>query len=36
MPLTIFFDHRVTDGLLPARFLERVKLLLESPGMLAS
>jgi pyruvate dehydrogenase E2 component (dihydrolipoamide acetyltransferase) len=36
MTLTLVFDHRIIDGLLAAKFLQRVKQLLESPEKLAS
>jgi len=36
MTLTLVFDHRVIDGVQAARFLQRVKLLLEAPEKLAS
>ena len=36
MTLTLVFDHRVIDGLLAAKFLQRVKQLLESSENLAS
>jgi pyruvate dehydrogenase E2 component (dihydrolipoamide acetyltransferase) len=36
MTLTLVFDHRVIDGVLAARFLQRVKQLLEAPEKLAS
>jgi pyruvate dehydrogenase E2 component (dihydrolipoamide acetyltransferase) len=36
MTLTLVFDHRVVDGVLAAKFLQRVKQLLEAPGKLAS
>ncbi len=35
MTLTLVFDHRVIDGVLAARFLQRVKQLLEDPEKLA-
>ena len=35
MTLTLVFDHRVIDGVLAAKFLQRVKQLLESPEQLA-
>jgi len=31
MTVTLVFDHRVIDGMLAARFLQRVKELIESP-----
>ena len=34
--LTLVFDHRVIDGVLAAKFLQRVKQLLEAPEKLAS
>jgi len=34
MTLTLVFDHRVIDGVLAAKFLQRVKQLLESPQQL--
>lgn len=36
MTLTLVFDHRVIDGVFAAKFLQRVKLLLEAPEKLAS
>jgi pyruvate dehydrogenase E2 component (dihydrolipoamide acetyltransferase) len=36
MTLTLVFDHRVIDGALAAKFLQRVKQLLEAPEKLAS
>jgi pyruvate dehydrogenase E2 component (dihydrolipoamide acetyltransferase) len=36
MTLTLVFDHRVIDGVLAAKFLQRVKQLLEAPEKLAS
>jgi len=36
MTLTLVFDHRVIDGVRAARFLQRVKQLLETPEKLAS
>jgi pyruvate dehydrogenase E2 component (dihydrolipoamide acetyltransferase) len=36
MTLTLVFDHRVIDGVLAAKFLQRVKQLLETPEKLAS
>lgn len=36
MTLTLVFDHRVVDGMLAARFLQRVKELLETPEKLAA
>jgi len=35
MTLTLVFDHRVIDGVLAAKFLQRVKQLLEAPEKLA-
>jgi pyruvate dehydrogenase E2 component (dihydrolipoamide acetyltransferase) len=34
--LTLVFDHRVIDGVLAAKFLQRIKQLLEAPEKLAS
>jgi len=36
MTLTLVFDHRVIDGVLAARFLQRVKQLLEDPSKLVA
>jgi len=36
MTLTLVFDHRVIDGVLAAKFLQRVKQLLEAPEQLAA
>jgi pyruvate dehydrogenase E2 component (dihydrolipoamide acetyltransferase) len=36
MTLTFVLDHRVVDGVLAAKFLQRVKQLLEAPEKLAS
>jgi len=36
MTLTLVFDHRVVDGVLAARFLQRVKQILEAPEKLDS
>jgi pyruvate dehydrogenase E2 component (dihydrolipoamide acetyltransferase) len=36
MTLTLVFDHRVVDGMLAAKFLQRVKRLLEKPDKLAA
>jgi pyruvate dehydrogenase E2 component (dihydrolipoamide acetyltransferase) len=36
MTLTLVFDHRVIDGVLAAKFLQRIKQLLEAPEQLAS
>jgi pyruvate dehydrogenase E2 component (dihydrolipoamide acetyltransferase) len=36
MTLTLVFDHRVIDGVRAAKFLQRVKQLLETPEKLAS
>jgi pyruvate dehydrogenase E2 component (dihydrolipoamide acetyltransferase) len=36
LTLTLVFDHRVIDGVLAAKFLQRVKQLLEAPEKLAS
>jgi pyruvate dehydrogenase E2 component (dihydrolipoamide acetyltransferase) len=35
MTVTLSCDHRVVDGLIAARFLSRLKELLETPDMLA-
>jgi pyruvate dehydrogenase E2 component (dihydrolipoamide acetyltransferase) len=35
MTLTLVFDHRVVDGVLAAKFLQRIKVLLEAPEKLA-
>jgi pyruvate dehydrogenase E2 component (dihydrolipoamide acetyltransferase) len=36
MTLTLVFDHRIVDGMLAAKFLQRVKQLLETPEKLAA
>lgn len=36
MTLTLVFDHRVIDGVIAAKFLQRVKQLLEAPEQLAA
>jgi len=36
MTLTLVFDHRVIDGVLAAKFLQRIRQLLEAPEKLAS
>jgi pyruvate/2-oxoglutarate dehydrogenase complex dihydrolipoamide acyltransferase (E2) component len=36
LTLTLVFDHRVIDGVLAAKFLQRVKQLLEAPEKLVS
>jgi pyruvate dehydrogenase E2 component (dihydrolipoamide acetyltransferase) len=36
MTLTLVFDHRVIDGVLAAKFLQRAKRLLEAPKRLVA
>ena len=36
MYLCLSYDHRVIDGAPAVRFLQRVKLLLEKPGLMLS
>jgi pyruvate dehydrogenase E2 component (dihydrolipoamide acetyltransferase) len=35
MTITMSADHRVIDGLIAAKFMARMKILLEDPGQLA-
>jgi pyruvate/2-oxoglutarate dehydrogenase complex dihydrolipoamide acyltransferase (E2) component len=34
MPLTLSFDHRLIDGAMSGKFLERFKALVENPHQL--